>query len=131
MNEISTWMEEVTQRDHPLFHPVQVGLMGSISWIGARLFSIPPTNAVVVSILAYAINQVIAPIIGKYIEPYQEISLVPFCGQITHLALSFGSSNLLCHLVGKSLAIGDAVILGTFFLTAIAIARVALANFSA
>jgi hypothetical protein len=130
MNEIARWVEEVTHPNHPLYHPVQCTLFGTISWIGASLFSIARTNAMAVTILAYAINQLATPQIGKWLEPFHEMALVPFSGQILNLSVSLGSANLLCHLADKSLGFSEIALLGAFLFVAVAIIEIALDRFA-
>lgn len=126
MNEITLWMKEASHLDNGF---VQGSLFGGIAWAGASLFSISKTNAVIVTVLAYAINQKVTSLIGKWIEPYHEMALVPLSGQIINLSVSLGSANLICHLVDKSLAISEIALLGAFLLVAAAIIQIALEHF--
>ena len=123
MQGISAWLEEATQPGHTFYHPVQACLFGGISWLGASLFSIPKTNAVAVSVTAYAISQFTTPLISEWLEPYMEISLIPLCGQVGNLSLAFCSANILCYLAGKSISINAAMILVAFLLATIALLR--------
>lgn len=130
MKEIAHWVEDVTQPNHPLYHPFQCSLFGAISCIGASLLSIPRKNAMAVTIFAYAINQIATPHIGKWIEPYQEMALVPFSGQIVNLTVSLCSANLLCHLADISLDISEIAFLGVFLFIAVETMKIAFNHFS-
>ena len=127
MQALSKWVEDVTQPDHPCYHPVQALFFGTVSYLGTACFlSTPPKNAMTLTITAYTISQFTAPLFNKWLEPYMDVSLVPLVGQVVHITISFGTANIICRIAGRSIsfkAVGPQIIL---FLSAISMTRVGL-----
>lgn len=130
MRALSRWIEEVTQPSHPHYHPVQAALFGSISYIGtACLLSIPPENAMVVTIIAYTINLAVAPLISKWLQRHMDVSLVPLIGQVIHLSIAYGIANVICRLGGCSIPLKAVAAQILIHISAIALTRLGLLNF--
>ncbi len=129
----SHWLEEVTDPRpplHPYYHPVQIAICGSLSYIGtACLTSVPPKRAMLLTALVYTISQIITPLICPYFEPYQDISLVPLIGQVIQLTTSLLLAKVICRLVGQSLSFKDIQKVSLAFMVALCVAHFTLLKF--
>lgn len=130
MHSLSRWIADVTQPQHPFYHPVQALLIGGCSYLGtACLSSTPPKNAMTLTITAYTISHLTAPLFSEWLEPYKEFSLVPLVGQVVHLTICFSTANIICKIGGRSVsfkAVGTQII---FFLSTVSVLKLGLLRF--
>lgn len=130
MHAVSKWIEDVTQEKHPFYHPVQALLIGGCSYLGtACLSSTPPANAMTITITAYTISHLTAPLFSQWLEPYKDISLVPLAGQVVHLTICLSTANVICRIGGRSVsfkAVGAQLL---FFLSSVSVLKLGLLRF--
>lgn len=127
---ISLWIEEVTQPEHPYYHPVQVALFAGSSYVSTLcLTSISPKRGMKVAVLAYGISQLITPFFVECFEPYRDITLVPLVGQVLQLTSSLLLTKGIYFLAGQTLSFKEIRQLGIAFLVGLAISRFVLLKF--
>ena len=127
---LSHWIEQVTQPKHPLYHPVQGFLFGSCTYIGtAYLTSIPPRKGMLFAVLAYTLSQLTASFFAEFLEPYQEISLVPLIGQVMHLTTSLILAKTICSILKEPLTFKEMRQISFVFLGSLYVMRFALRKF--
>lgn len=130
MRAVSRWIADVTQPNHQLFHPVQLFLCGSFSYLGTSCFlSTLPKDAMAVTMTAYVVSQLTSPFFSSWLTPYKVVNLVPLAGQVAHLIFSFYSANFICRLVGKSISMKAVAGQMLLFLTTVSIMRIVLRRF--
>jgi hypothetical protein len=126
----SHWLEQLTQPGHPYYHPIQVSLLASISYVStACLTAISPTRGMTVMILAYAVSQLISPLFCQLFGLYEEVPLIPFMGQALQIATSFIVAKVICQLAGQALSFKELRQVGVVFLVSLYVSRLALRKF--
>lgn len=121
------WLEEVTNPEHRYFHHFQITMFASISYVStACLTSIPPTRGMVLTILAYTISELIAPLFCWLLNRYASISLVPSIGQVLQLTTSLVLAKVICHIAGQALSFKEIRQIGIVFLVTLYVTQLAL-----
>lgn len=123
----SNWLEQATQPGHPFYHPSQIALFASLSYVStACLTSLPPLRGMTLTILAYSISQFTTPLFSQLFEPYRNKSLAPFIGQVLQLSTSLMLAKVFCRLVGQSLSLKEMRQVSLVFMTCLYVSRIAL-----
>jgi hypothetical protein len=126
----SLWLEQVTQPEYPYYHPIQVGLFASLSYVStACLTSIPPVRGATLTVSAYLISQLTAPLFCEFFKPYQEIPLIPLIGQVLQWTTSLILAKVMCRIAGQVISFKEMRQIGLGFLMCLYIARWALFKF--
>ncbi len=126
----SHWLGQMTQPSNRYYHPVQVMLFASLSYTGtACLTSIPPMRGLSLAVLSYAISQLILPFFRLFLEPYQEVPLVPLLGQVIHLSTVLLLAKVICHLVGQPLSCKEIRKISLIFIMSLFVMKFALRKF--
>ena len=127
---LSKWLDQTTRPQHPLYHPVQIVMFAGISYISNACFtSIPPSKGMTFAILAYVISQFTAPLFSRFLDPYQEIALVPLIGQVIHLSVALILARAICQLIGQSLSFKEIRKMSIVFIITLFVMRFALRKF--
>lgn len=130
LRSFSLWLEEVTQPEHPYYHPIQVGLFASLSYVGtACLTSIPPARGATLTVLAYLISQLTAPLFCELFKPYQDTPLIPLVGQVFQWTTSLILAKVMCRIAGQAISFKEMRQIGFVFLLCLYVARWALFKF--
>lgn len=130
MIPISEWLEEVTQKNHPLYHPFQMTLFGSFAYIGAASFTRNnPRHMAELFTMAYVISQLTAPLFSEWLEPYMDVSLVPLAGQVIQISISFIMANVISRLAGRKFSFRGLPYQIFFFILSLMIAQYGLQKF--
>lgn len=123
----SNWIEQVTQPDHPYYHPVQIALFAGVSYMGTScLTSLRPIHGMSLAVLAYTISQLVTPLFVECFEPYQDISLVPLIGQVLQITLSLTLAKAICHIAGYHLSFQHVRQIGLVFLISLYVSRLVI-----
>jgi hypothetical protein len=130
MLRLSTWLEQITDDQHPYYPELQSYITSSVAYLGARIFtSIPPQDAAAVTFISCAMSQTLIPWMSRKFEPYREVSLAPLSGQLTQLATSFVGANILCGIQGRMIPFRQTPALLASFLTANTVVHFAVRRF--
>lgn len=123
----SSWLSQITRPNHPFYHPFQISLFASLSYVGTVcLTSIPPRRGTTLAILAYAISQLISPLFCQIFESYREISLIPFVGQVLQLTTTVVLAKVICQLGQQSLSFHEIKQVSLVFLASLYVAKFVL-----
>jgi hypothetical protein len=124
---VSRWLGQATQPRHPYYHPLQITLFASLSYAGTACFtSIPPVRGMTLIMLAYAISQLVTPFFIQFFEPYEDVSLAPFIGQLLLLTISLVLAKTICHIAGQTLSCKEVRQVCTVFFLCLYVSRCAL-----
>lgn len=130
LSSLSQWLEQVTQPQHPCYHPIQATVVASISYISTACFTnIPPIRGVALVTLTYAISQLVTPFFIQIFESYQDVSLVPLLGQVLQFSVSVVLAKFVCQLANQTLSFKEIRHVSAAFLICLFVARFALRKF--
>ncbi len=123
----SRWLGQATQPHHPYYHPIQMTLFAGLSYIGTACFtSIPPVRGMTLTVLTYAISQLITPFFIQFFAPYEDLSLAPLIGQALQLTTSLILAKTICHIVGQTLSFKEVRQVCLVFFLSLYVSRCAL-----
>lgn len=130
LTAFSRWLGQITQPDHLLYHPIQMSLFASLTYIGTTcLTTRSPLQAATLAALTYNISQFVTPRFIKYFEPNRDVTLAPWIGQCCQLAVSLFLAKITCNLAGQKLSFNDAKIISIAFGVSCFVAHFALRKF--
>jgi hypothetical protein len=127
LEHFSQWVEQATHPSYKYYFPVQCTLAAGEGYVGTLIFTkISPIRGMALSVLTFAISQLITPYFVDFFQPYSKIPLAPMAGQLLQMASSFSLALIICNIAGLALSLKKASRVCAAFIAADAISACGL-----